>query len=261
MPLPRLQLFEFNDSPWAPRVLREMVIESLSRTLEWGHLLRHLVEPFTDFVAASRATTLIDLAAGAGGPARVLLRELREANVALPKLVLTDLLPATQAWAKVKAEFPEVVDFVAEPVDATAIPAHLTGARVIINALHHFAPALAKRALLSACEQAPGVFIAEGLVRNPFSFAAMAPVGVAALLADPILGSSHRFQRALYAWLTPIALLTSAWDGTVSSFRSYSEAELREFVAPLGDTWSWQFGTYAVNTVGRGSWFYGVPRG
>ncbi len=258
--LPRLQLFEFNDSPWVPVALRAGIIESLSRTLELGRMLEGLVGPFKTFLEKSKAQQVIDLAAGAGSPARVLLRELSAANVALPKFVITDLLPAVEAWAAVKAEFaPGVVEFVAQPVDITAIPAHLTGARLVINALHHFPPALAKRALLGACENSPGVFVAEGLVRNPLSFAAMAPHGVCALMADPVLGSSHRVQRALFTWFSPLAIAASVWDGTVSSFRCYSEAELREFVAPLGNSWSWEFDEYEVNRLGRGTYFYGLP--
>ena len=258
--LPRLHLFEFNDSAWAPKVLRETIIEALSRTLDVAQVMRPLVEPFRAFLEASGAETIIDLAAGAGGPAAVFLRELQLAGAHLPRFVLTDLFPAVEAWSSLKARFPQTVEYVAEPVDATAIPPQLVGARMIINALHHFPPGLAQQVMLAACKDAPGVFVAEGLVRNLLSFAAMAPAGVTSLMLQPIVGSSNRLERAFYTWLTPIALLASIWDGTVSTFRCYSQAELRAMVAPLGDTWEWRFGEFAFKALGRGTWFYGVPK-
>ncbi len=258
--LPRLQLFEFNDATWAPTLLREVIIEALSRTLAWAQVLRPLVKPFQAFLEKTQADTVIDLASGAGGPVRIFLNELIEAGGKVPRFVMTDILPAEPAWAELKADFPQVVDYVPTPVDVTAIPADLKGVRVIINALHHFPPELAQKALLGACEGAPGVFIAEGLVRNPLSFAAMAPAGIVALMLSPVLGRSNRVGRALLTWATPIALLASMWDGTVSTFRCYSEAELRAMVAPLGDSWEWTFGEFAFNPIGRGTYFWGVPR-
>ncbi len=259
--LPRLQLFEFNDSAWAPEALRKSIIEALSVTLDRAHVLRPLVQPFQAFLAQTHADTVIELAAGAGGPARIFIRELRAAGVQVPKFVLSDLYPAIDSWQALQHEFPDIVAYEPESVDVTAIPKRLVGVRTIINALHHFPPALAKQALLGACENAPGIFVAEGLVRNPLSFAAMAPAGVAALFASPLHAktTSEKLQRALLTWFTPAAIAASIWDGTVSSMRSYSEDDLRAMVEPLGNTWSWKFGRFQFNALGHGTWFSGVP--
>jgi hypothetical protein len=66
--------------------------------------------------------------------------------------------------------------------------------------------------------------------------------------------------KALLVWLTPIALAASIWDGLASTLRVYTEAELREMVAPLGDTFAWEYGTYAFAPFGRGYYFKGVRR-
>ncbi|HEY1585502.1 MAG TPA: class I SAM-dependent methyltransferase, partial [Polyangia bacterium] len=68
MALPRLHLFEFNDSTWAPRALRDTIVESLSRTLAWGHLLRGLIAPFEEFIARAGVDEVLDVCAGAAGP-------------------------------------------------------------------------------------------------------------------------------------------------------------------------------------------------
>ncbi len=50
----------------------------------------------------------------------------------------------------------------------------------------------------------------------------------------------------------------AAWDGLVSSLRVYSEAELREMVAPFAGGLEWIHGTYPYRPFGRGYYFFGV---
>ncbi|MBE2251227.1 MAG: hypothetical protein IAE78_16930 [Myxococcus sp.] len=262
MPLPRLQLFEFNDAPFVPKVLQRTIISTLSRTLRWGRLLDGLVQPFVDFLHASGAHEVLEIAAGAGEPAAVLVEALMNRGHQPPTFTLTDLLPHPDAWRTLSARYPERITFIPEPVDATNIEPSLGRgrARVILNAFHHFPPKLAQGVLLGMAKDAPGLFISEGLVRNPLSFLAMAGWGLPALMADPVLAPESRLSRAALTWLTPVSLLASAWDGTVSTFRCYTRDELLAFAAPLGDSWRWEFGTYPVGALGRGSWFWGVPR-
>jgi hypothetical protein len=92
---------------------------------------------------------------------------------------------------------------------------------------------------------------------NPLRFAAMAPMGLPALLAAPVLTGDRRLARALLSWATPIALAVSVWDGTVSTQRIYEPDELHAMVADIPG-WTWTHGTYAYAGVGRGTWFAGV---
>jgi hypothetical protein len=46
----------------------------------------------------------------------------------------------------------------------------------------------------------------------------------------------------------------------VSTLRIYDEADLRALVAPLGDGFHWTYGTYRHGLLGRGYYFFGVPR-
>ena len=112
--------------------------------------------------------------------------------------------------------------------------------------------------LRGACEGAPAVFIAEGLIRNPLSFAAMGPMGLLALMATPALANDRKLARAAMTWLSPIALGASIWDGTVSSLRTYRPEELHEMVSGL-DGWTWTSGQYAHSGgLGAGNWFCGT---
>jgi len=262
MELPRVQAFELNDSASTPKFIRDTVIESLSRTLRWGRMLKPLVPPFQRFLADSGATEVLDLCAGAAGPASILASEMREGGGEMPRFVLTDLYPQIDAWEAARAEHPDAIDFVREPVDATQIPESLSKgrARTIINAFHHFPPEVARALFADAVRGSSGIFVSESFDRNPLRFLPFAPAGLPALLATPLLSPRDRLAKAAFTWLTPGALAVSAWDGIVSTLRVYSEAELFEMVAPLGDSFRWEYGTYRFAPFGKGTYFYGVPR-
>lgn len=258
MALPRLQLFEFNDAPWAPAVLRETLVDALSRTLRWGKMLDGLVSPLARCLDQAGTDKVLDLCSGAGGPADVLCDAMVQRGHDVDFL-MSDLYPAVPEWEPLCAANRRL-SFVAEPVDATRIPPHFGEGRVrvIINALHHFPPDVAREVLRGACENAPGVFIAEGLVRNPLSFAAMGPVGILALMATPALAKDKNLARAAITWMSPVALGASIWDGTVSSMRTYLPDELREMTAELPG-WTWTSGEYTHSRgLGSGNWFSGT---
>ncbi len=201
---PRLQLFEFNDLAGAHPAVRDTIVESLSRTLDWGRMLDGLVDPFARFLEASGTSELLDLGAGAGGPARILAEALARSGRTVPRFVLTDLYPRVEAWSAARDAHPEAIDFHAAPVDATNVPDDLAAgrARTIINVFHHFPPELATAVLRDAVRGGRGVFVAEGFGRNPLQFANFALAGLPALLANPLLSERHRLEKAVLTWLT-----------------------------------------------------------
>jgi len=260
-PWPRLQLFEFNDLAGVHPAVRDTIVESLSRTLDWGRMLDGLVEPFARFLEAAGAKEILDLGAGAGGPARILAKALSRSGRPVPRFVLTDLHPRVEAWTAARAAQPEAIDFHPLPVDATHVPDALAAgrARTIINVFHHFSPELATAVLRDAVKGAKGVFIAEGFGRHPSQFANFAFAGLPALLANPILSERDRLAKAALTWLTPAALGMAVWDGLVSTLRVYEEEELRAMVAPFGQGFRWESGTYSYFPRGTGTYFFGVP--
>jgi hypothetical protein len=261
MALPRLQLFEFNDLAATPVALRDTIVETLSRALAWGRILDGMVPHLRRFLDEAGATEILDLCAGAAGPATILATAFERDGAAPPRMILTDLYPRVEAWQAARARHPAVIDFVAESVDATAIPEALARGRVrtVNNAFHHFPPALAEAILRDAVATSRGIFVSEPMHRNPLDFLSFAPAALPALAAAPFLARTHRAQKALLTWATPIALLAGVWDGVVSTMRMYREDDIRRMVAPFGAHWRWEFGTYEFWPRGRGHWFYGVP--
>jgi len=255
--LPRIQAFEFNDRAWAPAPLRDLITESLGRTLRWSRVLEGVVEPFIAFLEATGAEEVLDLGSGSGEPAAILALALRRRGARVPRFVLTDLFPHPKAWAELKARDP-AIDFVSTPVDATRIPESLGRgrARVVINVLHHLPPQLASAVVGDAVGRGAPAFIVEGFERNPLGFLPFAPLGVAALALGPILARRDRLAKAALAWLTPVALGASAWDGFISTLRIHTEDDLRAMVAAAGgDPASCRAGTYAFPFGGKGTFF------
>jgi hypothetical protein len=259
MPLPRLHLFELNDSAWAPEALRETIVESLSRPLAWGGILRGVAPAFAEFLDRTDAREVLDLCAGAGAPAAILAEELRRMNRTPPRFLMTDIQPHVESWQRLARAHTDCIDWIAEPVDASRIPDAIAKgrARVIINALHHFRPELAGAILRDAALSSRGVFVAEGFERGPLGFAPFALAGIPSLLANPILAPHHKLIKALMTWFSPVALGASIWDGVVSTMRVYTESELREMVASTPFTWT--YGTYDFFPSGRGYYFWGAP--
>jgi hypothetical protein len=262
MTLRRRHLFEFNDTPGVPDFVRDTVIESLSRTMSWGRVLRELVHPFTAFVRNARATEVLDIGAGAGGPAAIFVEEMLAAGVEPPRFILTDIHPHVETWEALKRKHPRYIDYVAEPIDGSAIQPELARGKVmaIINVLHHFRPSLAKKILHASLEHSAGLFVIEGFERTPLGFGPFIPAGLPALLVNPLLSPRRRLAKAAVTYLTPFAIGVSIWDGLVSTLRIHSEAELREMVAPLTERVAFEYGTYAIGSFGRGYYFTGAPK-
>jgi len=260
MPLPRLQLFEFNDTPGVPQVLREALVESLSGALERGRVLDGLAEPFAAFLERTGATQVLDLCSGAGAPAALLARALRRAGRRPPRFLLTDLQPRPEAWRRLRDADPECIDFVEQPVDATAIPPALAEgrARCIVNGLHHLPPPLAQGVLRAACEGSPGIFVSEGFERNPLRFLPISVSGLPAMIMNPWTAPRRRLAKAL---LLPVSLAIAGWDGAVSTLRVYTEQELRAMAGAGADAFEWAYGTWPFGLGGRAYWFAGTRRG
>ncbi len=259
----RLHLFEFNDAAWAPEPLRDAVVETLGLLLRWGRMLRGQVEPLGRFLDAAGADEVLDLCAGAGEPVAILFDEMRAVGRAPPRFVLTDLYPRPAAWAQVRtAARAEHVAWSDAPVDATRIDPDVGRgrARVIINAFHHFRPATAQAILADAVTARAPIYIAEAQVRNPLRLISIAPAGLPAMLVSPLIARRHRLARILLTWVIPVMPLAGPWDAFVSCLRAYREDELRAMVADI-DGYDWVFGTYGFFPFGKGSYFYGVPRG
>jgi hypothetical protein len=254
--MPRLHLFEWEDQPWFPTLLRDggtAFLAFAERTSGHGRLL---FAPLIETLRQTGHTHLIDLCSGAGGPAAHLAET--SAAQGLPvSITLTDRYPNLPALAALTSP---MVSLHPEPVDAQAVPAELRGFRTIFNAFHHFQPDDARAILADAVRQGQPIGIFEVVSRE-------LPMLLGLLLTPLTVSLSLPFWRPFrWGWvpltyLLPIMQAFVLWDGLVSWLRIYSVAELQALVATLdAPGWNWQIGTLRLgNAPLNGTYLIGTP--
>jgi hypothetical protein len=152
---------------------------------------------------------------------------------------LTDLYPEVSTFEKVKAANPGRIDYVATPVDATAVPPELKGFRIMCNSFHHLPPDMARKVLADAVAQRRGIAIMELVERRGPAIAMTAAAVLNVPLTTPFI-RPVRMDRLAFTYLLPLIPLAAAFDGVVSCLRTYSVEEMRELTQGLGDDYIWE---------------------
>ncbi len=237
--MPRRQLVEIHDQTWCPRLLGHSVRSVLQLSAEimqmYSCILPQLLEATKD------EQQVIDLCSGAGGPWLGLVK-------ALPKdsslrIRLTDLFPNRAAFRQALKATQGVIGFEPESVDATDVPASLTGFRTLFASFHHFEPAMARSILQDAVDKHEGIGIFEMTERTPLGIGFVAltsPLGP--LVLTPLI-RPFSWARLFWTYIIPVLPLMAMFDGVVSCIRTYSPAELQQLVESLdADNYEWQIG-------------------
>ncbi len=243
----RVQLFEFEDLPWFPQVVRECMTDFLSFL---GRRGRAVYATFAERLAAAlEATgdeTILDLCSGGGGPAITIAELLRERRTQPLRLVLTDLYPNLPRLERARVEGRGRVEYRKMPVDATEVPESLPGFRLICNAFHHLPPAAARKCLADAVRQGQGIAVVEMVDRSATSLFGVT-FGTSAVLAVTPFIRPLRVSRLLLTYLVPVVPLCTWWDGVVSCLRAYHPDELERLVASLPrNGYTWEIGRLPV---------------
>jgi hypothetical protein len=232
MTIPRLHLFELEDSPLLPSLLRDMMTEYLHWVMDFTGPYDPAAERIALLLREAGTDQVVDLASGGAGPWPRLLPRVTLALGRLPHVTLTDLHPNQGAFTRIEALTRGAITGHRAPVDATCMPAGLTGVRTMFTGLHHLAPAQVRALMQDAADR-----------RQPFAAFELTQrtlPGVLLMLASLllVLGSApfikpFRLERIVLTWLVPILPLFIVWDGLVSALRSYTPAELRAFAAEV----------------------------
>jgi hypothetical protein len=254
----RLHLFEFNDSPWVPAWLREYETEYLHTVLLLAKPFDSLAPRLAELVRASGGREILDLCSGGGGPLPTLLERLARDHGLECRALLSDLLPnrtAQERWKHADSH----IRYLDEPVDATAVPAHLGGVRTIFDALHHFHPADARRILADARRAGVPVGAFDVASRDLLHVLGSVFIPLFVLAVTPFI-RPFSWRRLALTYLVPVLPLLIWWDGLVSNLRAHRADELRELTRDLaGPDYAFEAGT-----TGSGpsliTWVLGSPR-
>jgi hypothetical protein len=147
------------------------------------------------------------------------------------------------------------------PVDATQVPAGMTGLRTLFNAFHHFKPAAARAILADAyCSRQP-IAIFEITERGPVrTFSNFILSFLTMLILLPRM-QARRPEWWLFTYLLPVLPLAFGWDGFVSCLRSHTASEFAKLKEGLEDqSYSWSSGRLPVpGSPVHINYFLGMP--
>jgi hypothetical protein len=264
LPVKRIHLFEWEDMPWLPLVLRQYAADFLRYSQSGAdreETNRLIAQKLAGVLARSGQRRIVDLGSGGGGPILAIAKHLEAQLGSGVEILLTDLYPTRAAIDAIDSGSDGAIRFVRAPVSAKNVPVELGGVRTMFNAFHHFAPSDARRVLEDAvCKRAPFASF-ELLTRNAF-VVAIAPLAIflRALVITPRIGRLT-LARLLLTYVLPAAPFIAAWDGTVSCMRMYTAEELRELTNGLGDAYTWEAGEIALSsrTLPPITYLVGIP--
>lgn len=246
----RRQLFEIHEQPWCPPAIRDGATAVLRIAATVGRQYHAVLPHLQRALAATGSTRIVDLCSGSGGPWPALVHQLERVEKQPVTVLLTDLYPPTTADNRrhvpasitTNSSKQATVAYHPTAVDATAVPAALTGFRTLFTAFHHFPPEIAQALLQDAVDQRQGIAIFEQTRRHPLAMLFMgllAPVALLALLLNWPWRPAHFF----WTYLIPAIPLVLCCDGIVSCWRTYTPEELRAMTARLsGPPYKWEMG-------------------
>ena len=227
----RLHLFEFEDQPWFPSVIRDAGTAYLRHMFEMTGHAALMVPTLTEALAAAKSRRIVDLCSGGGGPIFIAVRELRRSGVRV-HATLTDRYPSHEAFRHLEHASEGAIGFVESPVDARQVPPDLRGLRTLFNALHHFRPDEAREILRDAARNDIPIAVFEIVGRELFCMFGILFSWLAVLLVMPFI-RPLRPSWIFFTYVIPVIPLFVLWDGVVSCLRVYSLRELETLVAPL----------------------------
>ena len=254
MRLPRIQLFELEDLPWFPGTIRDMATDYLEFINSRLALHGPMMAPLCEALKQSRATGVVDLCSGAGGPVAAIYESLLARGEPIP-FVLTDRFPNVAAFLRLASRYGPAISFSQAPIAATAPPATLVGLRTMFNAFHHFPPEAARTVLAHAVEARAPIAIFEISERTfaTILLICFAPLMVA--VATPFI-RPFLWRRLLWTYLLPLVPLMCLWDGLVSQFRAYTSQEMVQLTRGL-DEYKWHVNRVATR-FGSLTYLWGV---
>lgn len=260
MPLHRLQLFELEDFPWFPGVIRDLATDYLHFMETRVALHRAVVPVLRSALESSGMTTVVDLCSGGGGPVLALHDAFAIDGTSI-RFILTDKYPNLSAFTRITAARKNI-SHVTTSIDAAAVPRDLVGLRTMFNAFHHFSPPAATAVLRSAVEAQQPIGIFEIPERAAATMIPLLFTPLLVALATPFI-RPFRWHRLLWTYLVPLVPLTCWWDGLVSQWRAYTVAELERLADGLGEVnYEWKAGRINLpGSPGHLTFLIGIPMG
>jgi hypothetical protein len=243
-----LRLTEIEDASWCPPLVRTFALDHLRTLFTLLHPYRRIERVLAQAVKDAKATRIIDLCSGSGGPWM---------SIRPPcPVILTDQYPQPT----VVQSLPQEVTYFNAPVDARTAPDCFDGFLTLFTAFHHFSPQEGKALLERAATRGQGIAVFETTERSMRSLVLIILSVLSVFLLAPVT-KPFGVGRLILTYLIPMVPALLLFDGIVSVLHSYSPAELRKLSEGLGGTdYTWR----SERIPGRGlmpplTFLVGVP--
>ncbi len=258
----RHHLFELEDQRWLPAAIRNAITDFLQFAVSVAKLYRPFAPRLERAILKTRATRVVDLCSGAGGPWLDLLRHIAPLRSGTVTVALTDHFPNRTALERLQEAADTRIDYEAGPVSAIEIPESLAGFRTLFSSFHHFRPDEAVAILADAVRSGQGIAIAESTQRHPLLMVYMLFTPVLVLLALPFQ-RPFRWSRVFWTYLVPVVPFAVMFDGLVSCLRTYTPDELMTLVRRVDqhENYDWEAGIERIGRLPVGvTYLIGCPR-
>jgi len=209
-------LFEFEDQPWFPSVLRNYQTSFIgflaSKTGLYGAA--------PGLLATANPRHMVDLATGSGDAAVTATAYLRANGL---ELLLTDKYPNVEALEKHHQE--AGVAYAPMSVDLRTDTLPPGDVYTLYNSFHHFTQKEQLQLIEKVHEARAQLFVFEPLRRDWLTFAKVAiATTLGPLLLTPFI-RPFTWSRLLFTYLVPVGILVTFWDGAVSVLRALSHRD------------------------------------
>jgi hypothetical protein len=226
----RLQLFEFGDQPWMRGWLREAYLDALNFALRVGRQYRGMCNVFSQWTARAGSSCVLDLGSGGAGPIETLVREGRRGHVAMPEIVLSDLYPSLDRYARLAETYDGEISYITGPVSADHVDNQDIRLRSLCSTFHHFPPETARRIIEDAARNSDGVFIMEPFMRDWRHFLLVLLTGPFIYMVAPFFSGRFEFRKVLACTVLPVVPAMLIFDGCVSVMRVYAPQEIESML-------------------------------
>jgi hypothetical protein len=256
----RYQLFEFEDLPWFPDVLRRNMMDFLRFSISKLGVYEPIVPLLEELLTRSGQHQILDLCSGGGGGIIEMQKLLTERMQQPIAVTLSDKYPNISAFELVKKETNGAINYQAQPVDATAVPETLTGCRTIFSAFHHFPPDLARSILADAAQKRVPIGIFEGAGKSYLEILSALVLFPAVFFAVTPFLRPFRWSRLFFTYLVPLIPMCTMWDGSVSIMRIYTPQHLLQLTKGIPVTnYTWRTGKIKHKTGLKIIYLIGYP--
>lgn len=259
---PRGQAWEFCDQTWLRGVWRGAYLDGLNFLFKLGGIYARMHEVYGRWAREAGGDRVLELASGGAGPISTMLDAARRDGATMPAITLSDLHPDLDTFRRMAQEYPACVDYVSEPVDASAVPTAASGhpLRSMCTGFHHFSPTQARKMLAATVANADGLFLMEPMPCSWLALAMSLP-NVPILMLAPFFAKRFSLWKCLISTLLPLVPLMIVWDGVVSALRIYRPEEILALVPESERSqWTWEWGEQRCLLVFKATYFFGYRR-